>query len=684
MRKDKGLLGTTITYVKPLNSRIIRAPSFKTWQGVLDGNLNYPDSEPPSRHKVSQGKTPTYSYELEFCMFLHDYADDLDKIVYRIEYLSSVLKSKWKHEERAETEDSTTWKGFKKTMLSTLGDENNQEMKVVDEYGRVMLCIGQPVEVFAQYLDILKEQMPSMTTTTYPGKCQSPGDVIASVSLDIILKRSYEKMRQDERLTMEDLLQVKDQEGRWRTELMLMDSGVRTNAVTMKLAQVCRWQDDGLPRLSLQTIDRSPLLIHGCYQVEIQGRDSHSETRSSTYRLVATNIAPLIKYSVVLGRPWLKATNPLIDWPTETWKYRPTEPQYEILSAEQFATMLNEEEDTPLFGAFFATAGPTLDMCAFDFQDVFDNKEVGKFREEDGPRHAIELQEGTTPSWKPIYPLAEKEMEVLREYIHDALEKGWIQRSTSPAGAPILFVPKKDGCLRLCVDYRGFNKITIKNRTSLPLISETLDLLGLAHPVAFYSKKLDTTQQAYETHDQELLAIILAFEQWRHYLAYTSSTVTVKTDHDNLKKFMDKEKLNGKQSDKVARDLLSTLRKKLRGIFLMATIDTARQHGKAKASESEKTEKLLRDKVLRSGQLLGFTQPWAVLDQARCLGADGMGDVVMMLNLVAKTGGCKHLVSRAYVGMITALETAYEPPSESMTSLIQNLQQEDAFVQGQR
>ena len=60
------------------------------------------------------------------------------------------------------------------------------------------------------------------------------------------------------------------------------------------------------------------------------------------------------------------------------------------------------------------------------------------------------------------------------------MAKGWIRRSTSLAGALIMFVPKKDGGLRLCVDYRGLNKVTIKNRTPLPLISETLDRLRRA------------------------------------------------------------------------------------------------------------------------------------------------------------------------------------------------------------
>jgi hypothetical protein len=69
----------------------------------------------------------------------------------------------------------------------------------------------------------------------------------------------------------------------------------------------------------------------------------------------------------------------------------------------------------------------------------------------------------------------------LKAYLDKALQNGWIQRSTSEARAPILFVLKKDGTLRLCVDYRGLNEITVKNRHPLPLISETLDrLIGAA------------------------------------------------------------------------------------------------------------------------------------------------------------------------------------------------------------
>ena len=85
--------------------------------------------------------------------------------------------------------------------------------------------------------------------------------------------------------------------------------------------------------------------------------------------------------------------------------------------------------------------------------------------------HKIDLKEGEKPPWGPIYPLSEVELATLREWIKDMLRTGKIQRSSSPAGAPILFVPKPHGRgLRLCVDYRGINRVTIPNRYPLPLM----------------------------------------------------------------------------------------------------------------------------------------------------------------------------------------------------------------------
>lgn len=94
--------------------------------------------------------------------------------------------------------------------------------------------------------------------------------------------------------------------------------------------------------------------------------------------------------------------------------------------------------------------------------------------------HSIQLQEGFQPPFGPLYSLSKPELETLREWLQDNLKKQFIRSSSSPAGAPILFVKKKDGTLRLCVDYRGLNEGTIKDRYPLPLIRETLMQLSKA------------------------------------------------------------------------------------------------------------------------------------------------------------------------------------------------------------
>jgi len=101
--------------------------------------------------------------------------------------------------------------------------------------------------------------------------------------------------------------------------------------------------------------------------------------------------------------------------------------------------------------------------------------------------HHIELEAGHTPPFKPAYRMSYAELDALKKELTELLEKGYIQPSKSPFGAPVLFVKKKTGALRLCIDYRALNKITVKNRCPLPRIDELLDIIQGAK----YFTKLD-------------------------------------------------------------------------------------------------------------------------------------------------------------------------------------------------
>ena len=84
----------------------------------------------------------------------------------------------------------------------------------------------------------------------------------------------------------------------------------------------------------------------------------------------------------------------------------------------------------------------------------------------------IELVPGATPVSKTPYRMSTPEMLELKMQLQELLEKKYISPSVSPWGAPIMFVKKKDGTLRLCIDYRQLNKVTVKNKYPLPRIDE--------------------------------------------------------------------------------------------------------------------------------------------------------------------------------------------------------------------
>lgn len=256
------------------------------------------------------------------------------------------------------------------------------------------------------------------------------------------------------------------------------------------------------------------------------------------FEIICFDLSPLGGYEVVLGMPWLRFHNPIIGWSNTTIQFKNCQcrPAGRIWTGKEkkqpkdLGTGASDPEDAPqrknipppkaigrrpidmsIIGnleqrpnmsddelkeyvmvheeltAFCATGegAPELPAEYQEFQDVFTPPPIGQLPEHGPHDHEINLMEGKEPTHMKIYQLSEKESQVLKEYIEMNLEKGYIRHSTSSAGYPILFVPKKDGSLRLCVDYRQLNSITKKDRHPLPLIQEIQDRI---HGAKYFSK----------------------------------------------------------------------------------------------------------------------------------------------------------------------------------------------------
>lgn len=271
----------------------------------------------------------------------------------------------------------------------------------------------------------------------------------------------------------------------------VLDPGSEINMIDY--ATALRWRCHVVPTAKIQmtsfTSSHRSQMQYETFEVTLSIKDSGGRRRTITKQFCAvdrTGMEPLI-----LGMPWLQAEEVIMDLGHQEWRFGYTSAKHRTEKPKKFLRWAKAAACTigsvvilpgskPVVGLKSAAAtmagsrptdGPQLPRPIGDFDDVFDPSAPRSLR--DGAEHAIETTED--PPFGPIYTLSVRELEELRRYIEEALANGWIRHSTSPAGAPILFVPKKDGGLRLCVDYRGLNQVTIKNRHPLPLISEILD-----------------------------------------------------------------------------------------------------------------------------------------------------------------------------------------------------------------
>ena len=213
------------------------------------------------------------------------------------------------------------------------------------------------------------------------------------------------------------------------------------------------------------------------------------------------------QFDVILGMPWLEEHNPNIDWAARRVSLRtspsincsrPVCPPF-ILKAKALKKDVRRGHVEQLFIISVYTKPDTetsdetskekfreeTKRIVKDFQDVFPADLPTHLPVARIVDHRIELVPGSEPPSRPMFRMSPTEIDEIKKQVTELQEKGLIQPSQSPYGAPILLVKKKDGGFRMCIDYRALNAITIKNRYPLPRIDELFDRL---HGAKYFSK----------------------------------------------------------------------------------------------------------------------------------------------------------------------------------------------------
>jgi hypothetical protein len=177
---------------------------------------------------------------------------------------------------------------------------------------------------------------------------------------------------------------------------------------------------------------------------------------------------------VILGMDWLSKYKVLINCAKKSVKLTTPKGKEKEFVAEPVVTAKGVANHAKV-NQLDASQGSEVSVVN-EFSDVFP-EELPGMPPDRGIVFVIELKPSTTPIYKTLYRMTTPELAELKEHIKELLEKGFIHPNSSPWGAPVIFVLKKDGTQRLCVNYRALNEVTIKNKYPLPRIDDLFDQL---------------------------------------------------------------------------------------------------------------------------------------------------------------------------------------------------------------
>eukprot|EP00253_Pinus_taeda_P028202 PITA_28202 len=266
---------------------------------------------------------------------------------------------------------------------------------------------------------------------------------------------------------------------------VLIDPGATLSYISPKIVEQCKLQPEKfrnpwLVQLAIGTKRRVMAKVKSC-PIVIAGQPIVADL----------NVLPLGSYDVLIGMDWLEKHWDLVNCKTKVIRYRDEAGieqdmqgikrpvQIRPITASQLAKCIRNRCQVYAIQVRYSETknkeNPLEHLPVIkEFADVFPEEIPGLPPKRDID-FTIELIPGAAPVSRTPYRMSIPELTELKMQLQELLDNNYIRPSVSPWGAPVLFVRKKDGTLRMCIDYRQLNKLTIKNKYPLPRIDEIFD-----------------------------------------------------------------------------------------------------------------------------------------------------------------------------------------------------------------
>ena len=262
----------------------------------------------------------------------------------------------------------------------------------------------------------------------------------------------------------------------WQSQINLMNEIVDINCISKSLTKKWNLQNINEILMKMSNFDVNNKFSINTYQMKMNVRDD----KSNFFILMQKSYSfQNLMYFLIMNLSWMMKSNSHMHWFTMTWRYIVKKNRLKLNTFENFTTIL-ENDVVSMYAliCFIRISDETFIEISIEIKtlkDVFFFKSTTTFFLHDKHDHVIDLMSNKVFFFEFLYNMFQTKLKVLQKYIRENFALSRIKHSIIDVDAFVLFTLKKNEKLKLYVNYRDLNVVTIKNKISLSFIDETLN-----------------------------------------------------------------------------------------------------------------------------------------------------------------------------------------------------------------